>query len=83
MITPESTDLLRESISTLVDTLKNIEVPCFFSQGYPLIFEYSVHLLALNSPESQGITSDISVFTGDEATRKNLKLLIKSLSRLL
>jgi hypothetical protein len=31
----------------------------------------------------QSISSDISGFTGDEATRKNIKLLIKSLSRLL
>ncbi|KAL6502258.1 hypothetical protein OROHE_024851 [Orobanche hederae] len=29
------------------------------------------------------ISSDILGFTGNEATRKNLKLLIKSLSRLL
>lgn len=31
----------------------------------------------------QNISSDILGFTGDEATRNNLKLLIKSLSRLL
>ncbi|KAF6137775.1 hypothetical protein GIB67_040483 [Kingdonia uniflora] len=31
----------------------------------------------------QNISSDVSGFTGDEATRRNLKLLIKSLSRLL
>jgi len=31
----------------------------------------------------QNVSSDILGFTGDEATRKNLKLLIKSLSRLL
>lgn len=31
----------------------------------------------------QSISSDILGFTGDEATRRNLKLLIKSLSRLL
>ncbi|XP_078436439.1 trigalactosyldiacylglycerol2 [Wolffia australiana] len=55
MITSENGDLLKESISTLVATLKNIE----------------------------GITSDISLFTGDETTRKNIKLLVKSLSRLM
>ncbi|ONK61945.1 uncharacterized protein A4U43_C08F35180 [Asparagus officinalis] len=55
IITPENTELIRQSIFTLIYTLKNIE----------------------------GISSDISGFTGDEATRKNLKLLIKSLSRLL
>lgn len=31
----------------------------------------------------QSISSDISGFTGDETTRRNIKLLIKSLSRLL
>ncbi|XP_058109674.1 protein TRIGALACTOSYLDIACYLGLYCEROL 2, chloroplastic [Magnolia sinica] len=55
ILTPENTNLLQQSISTLIFTLKNIE----------------------------SITSDISGFTGDEATRQNLKLLIKSLSRLL
>jgi len=31
----------------------------------------------------QNITSDMVGFTGDESTKKNLKLLIKNLSRLL
>ncbi|KAJ0979505.1 hypothetical protein J5N97_014979 [Dioscorea zingiberensis] len=55
ILTPENTDLIKKSISTLIFTLKNIE----------------------------SISSDVSGFTADEATRKNLKLLIKSLSRLL
>uniref|UniRef100_J3L8C5 Mce/MlaD domain-containing protein n=1 Tax=Oryza brachyantha TaxID=4533 RepID=J3L8C5_ORYBR len=55
MLTPENTDLIKQSIFTLIFTLKNIE----------------------------SISSDISGFTGDEATRRNIKLLIKSLSRLL
>ncbi|XP_043702562.1 protein TRIGALACTOSYLDIACYLGLYCEROL 2, chloroplastic [Telopea speciosissima] len=55
IMTPENTELIRQSIYTLIFTLKNIE----------------------------SISSDISGFTGDEATRRNLKLLIKSLSRLL
>ncbi|KAJ4979357.1 hypothetical protein NE237_010137 [Protea cynaroides] len=55
IMTTENTELIRQSIYTLIFTLKNIE----------------------------GISSDISGFTGDEATRRNLKLLIKSLSRLL
>ncbi|KAG6538479.1 protein TRIGALACTOSYLDIACYLGLYCEROL 2, chloroplastic-like [Zingiber officinale] len=55
IITPDNTELIRESILTLMFTLKNIE----------------------------SISSDISGFTGDEPTRKNLKLLIRSLSRLL
>ncbi|KAH7678082.1 Mce/MlaD domain-containing protein [Dioscorea alata] len=55
ILTPENIDLFRQSLSTLIFTLRNI----------------------------QSISSDISDFTADEATRKNLKLLIKSLSRLL
>ncbi|WOL05110.1 hypothetical protein Cni_G13833 [Canna indica] len=55
ILTPENAELIRQSIFTLIFTLKNIE----------------------------SISSDISGFTSDEATRRNLKLLIKSLSRLL
>ncbi|XP_062208236.1 protein TRIGALACTOSYLDIACYLGLYCEROL 2, chloroplastic-like isoform X2 [Phragmites australis] len=55
MLTPENSDLIKQSIFTLIFTLKNIE----------------------------SISSDISGFTGDETTRRNIKLLIKSLSRLL
>ncbi|CAL9098671.1 unnamed protein product [Musa textilis] len=55
ILTPENAELTRQSIFTLIFTLKNIE----------------------------SITSDISGFTGDVATRRNLKMLIKSLSRLL
>ncbi|KAF0928451.1 hypothetical protein E2562_003263 [Oryza meyeriana var. granulata] len=55
MLTPENADLIKQSIFTLIFTLKNIE----------------------------SISSDISGFTGDKATRRNIKLLIKSLSRLL
>ncbi|XP_078179001.1 trigalactosyldiacylglycerol2 [Carex rostrata] len=55
VLIPDNSDLIRQSIYSLIFTLKNIE----------------------------SISSDISGFTGDEATRKNIKLLIKSLSRLL
>jgi len=55
MLNPENTDLIKQSIFTLIFTLKNIE----------------------------SISSDISGFTGDETTRRNIKLLINSLSRLL
>lgn len=55
MLTAENTDLIKQSIFTLIYTLKNIE----------------------------SISSDVSGFTGDEATTRNIKLLIKSLSRLL
>ncbi|KAG0466563.1 hypothetical protein HPP92_018143 [Vanilla planifolia] len=55
ILTPENVELFRQSVFTLVYTLKNLE----------------------------SISSDISVFTSDEATRQNIKMLIKSLSRML
>ncbi|KAL5991936.1 Protein TRIGALACTOSYLDIACYLGLYCEROL 2, chloroplastic [Asimina triloba] len=55
VLTPENTKLIRQSVSTLLSTLKNIE----------------------------SISSDVSGFTGDEVTRQNLKLLVKSLTCLI
>ncbi|KAJ0983999.1 hypothetical protein J5N97_002355 [Dioscorea zingiberensis] len=55
VVSPENAELIRQSIFTLIFTLKNLE----------------------------SISSDLSGFTGDETTRQNIKLLIKSLSRLL
>ncbi|KAL0352636.1 UNVERIFIED_CONTAM: protein TRIGALACTOSYLDIACYLGLYCEROL 2, chloroplastic [Sesamum angustifolium] len=69
-MTPENTELIQKSIYTLIFTLKNIEVVSAQASALILIVQMS-------------ISSDILGFTGDEATRKNLKLLIKSLSRLL
>ncbi|KAM0941344.1 putative protein TRIGALACTOSYLDIACYLGLYCEROL 2 [Dioscorea sansibarensis] len=54
-MSPENAELIRQTIFTLIFTLKNLE----------------------------SISSDLSGFTGDETTRRNLKSLIKSLSRLL
>ncbi|KAK7320489.1 hypothetical protein VNO77_30003 [Canavalia gladiata] len=55
IMTPENTELVQKSISTLIFTLKNIE----------------------------NISTDIMGFTGDETAKRNLKLLIKNLSRFL
>ncbi|OVA16499.1 Mammalian cell entry-related [Macleaya cordata] len=43
----------------------------------------SIYSFLFTLKNIENISSDISGFTGDEATRRNLKLLIKSLSRLL
>ncbi|KAK1325373.1 hypothetical protein QJS10_CPA01g01446 [Acorus calamus] len=43
----------------------------------------SISTLVFTLKNLESISSDVSGFTGDEATRRNLKLLIKSLSRLL
>ncbi|RWW18390.1 hypothetical protein GW17_00017631 [Ensete ventricosum] len=66
ILTPENAELIKQSVYTLVFTLKNIET-----------------VLVTTTLCFQSISSDISGFTGDETTRRNLKLLIKSLSRLL
>ncbi|KAF5203652.1 Trigalactosyldiacylglycerol 2 protein [Thalictrum thalictroides] len=42
----------------------------------------SIYSFVFTLKNIENISSDISSFTGDEATRRNLKLLIKSLSRL-
>lgn len=86
MLTPENTDLIKQSIFTLIFTLKNIEV-CTFDTPSTFVVslsqteqEVEMHLTLV---KIQSISSDISGFTGDETTRRNIKLLIKSLSRLL
>lgn len=43
----------------------------------------SIYTLVFTLKNIESISSDILGFTGDEATRRNLKVLIKSLSRLL
>ncbi|WZZ28613.1 hypothetical protein YC2023_012014 [Brassica napus] len=47
------------------------------------LIQKSIYTLVYTLKNVESISSDILGFTGDEATRKNLKLLIKSLSRLL
>jgi len=84
MLTPENTDLIKQSIFTLIYTLKNIEV-CPFHVSCTVWYAF-LELNDMALPLSnliQSISSDISGFTGDETTRRNIKLLIKSLSRLL
>lgn len=47
------------------------------------LIQKSIYTLVFTLKNIENISSDILGFTGDEATRRNLKLLIKSLSRLL
>lgn len=86
MLTPENTDLIKQSIFTLIFTLKNIEVSTFHRFFSVVRLKLNKRLTVFFSmlfPCFQSISSDISGFTGDETTRRNIKLLIKSLSRLL
>lgn len=66
----EATEELRLRSSIL--TPENIE-----------IFRRSIFTLVYTLKNLESISSDISVFTSDEATRQNMKMLIKSLSRML
>ncbi|KAA3480172.1 protein TRIGALACTOSYLDIACYLGLYCEROL 2, chloroplastic-like [Gossypium australe] len=47
------------------------------------LIQKSIYTLIFTLKNIENISSDILGFTGDESTRKNLKLLIKSLSRML
>ncbi|CAM8975171.1 unnamed protein product [Rhodiola kirilowii] len=47
------------------------------------LIQKSIYSLIFTLKNIENISSDILGFTGDENTRRNLKLLIKSLSRLL
>ncbi|KAF7833648.1 protein TRIGALACTOSYLDIACYLGLYCEROL 2, chloroplastic-like isoform X1 [Senna tora] len=48
-----------------------------------ILIQKSIYTLIFTLKNIENISSDILGFTGDETTRRNLKLLIKSLSRLL
>ncbi|KAK8578594.1 hypothetical protein V6N13_100424 [Hibiscus sabdariffa] len=47
------------------------------------LIQKSIYTLIFTLKNIENISSDILGFTGDESTRKNLKSLIKSLSRML
>ncbi|CAA6669378.1 unnamed protein product [Spirodela intermedia] len=83
-----SSELLKDVQSltrTLADATQNLRTArssMITPENTDLLRE-SISTLAETLKNIEGITSDISAFTGDEVTRKNLKLLIKSLSRLI
>lgn len=56
---------------------------CIMTAENTKLIQNSIHNLIYTLKNIESISSDISGFTGDEATRRNLKVLIKSLSRLL
>ncbi|PKA63153.1 Protein trigalactosyldiacylglycerol 2, chloroplastic [Apostasia shenzhenica] len=67
----EATEELRRLRSSML-TPENIE-----------IFRRSIFTLVCTLKNLESISSDISVFTSDAAARENMKMLIKSLSRML
>ncbi|XP_068318349.1 protein TRIGALACTOSYLDIACYLGLYCEROL 2, chloroplastic-like isoform X1 [Pyrus communis] len=75
-------DSLTRSVTQASEDLRRVHSAVMTPENTELI-QKSVYSLIFTLKNIENISSDILGFTGDEATRKNLKLLIKSLSRLL
>lgn len=75
-------DKLTRSLTQASEDLRKVHSSVMTPENTELI-QKSIYTLIFTLKNIENISSDILGFTGDEATRKNLKLLIKSLSRLL
>nr|VDD51946.1 unnamed protein product [Brassica oleracea] len=73
---------LTRSLTQASDDMRKVHSSILTPENTELI-QKSIYTLVYTLKNVESISSDILGFTGDEATRKNLKLLIKSLSRLL
>lgn len=73
---------LTKSLTRASEDLRKVQSSILTPENTELI-QKSIYTLIFTLKNIENISSDISGFTGDEVTRKNLKLLIKSLSRLL
>lgn len=73
---------LTKSLAEATEDLRKVQSSVLTPENTELIRK-SVFNLMFTLKNVESISSDISGFTGDEATRRNIKLLIKSLSRLL
>ncbi|KAI4310758.1 hypothetical protein MLD38_035709 [Melastoma candidum] len=73
---------LTVSLTKASEDLRRVHSSVMTPENTELI-QKSIYTLILTMKNIESISSDIMGFTGDEATRRNIKLLIKSLSRLL
>nr|AFK45504.1 unknown [Lotus japonicus] len=73
---------LTRSLTQASEDLRRVHSSVMTPENAELIRK-SIYSLIFTLKNVENVSSDILGFTGDEATRKNLKLLIKSLSRLL
>lgn len=73
---------LTKALTEAYDDLRKLHSSIMTPENTELIRK-SIYTLIFTLKNVESISSDILGFTGDEATRRNLKLLIKSLSRLL
>ncbi|XP_014490647.1 protein TRIGALACTOSYLDIACYLGLYCEROL 2, chloroplastic [Vigna radiata var. radiata] len=73
---------LTRSLTQASDDLRRVHSSIMTPENTELL-QKSIYTLIFTLKNIENVSSDILGFTGDETTRKNLKLLIKSLSRLL
>ncbi|KAI6699814.1 hypothetical protein NL676_014138 [Syzygium grande] len=73
---------LTRNLTQASEDLRRVHSSIMTPENTELI-QKSIYTLIFTLKNVESISSDILGFTGDEATRRNLKLLIKSLSRLL
>jgi hypothetical protein len=73
---------LTRSLTQASEDLRTVHSSIMTPENTELI-QKSIYTLIFTLKNIENISSDILGFTGDEATRRNLKMLIKSLSRLL
>ncbi|OMP06289.1 Mammalian cell entry-related protein [Corchorus olitorius] len=73
---------LTRSLTEASEDLRRVHSSIMTPENTELI-QKSIYTLIFTLKNIENISSDILGFTGDETTRKNLKSLIKSLSRLL
>ncbi|XP_022723087.1 protein TRIGALACTOSYLDIACYLGLYCEROL 2, chloroplastic-like isoform X3 [Durio zibethinus] len=73
---------LTRSLTQASEDLRRVQSSVMTTENTELL-QKSIYSLIFTLKNIENISSDIMGFTGDESTRKNLKSLIKSLSRLL
>ncbi|CAA0828794.1 Protein TRIGALACTOSYLDIACYLGLYCEROL 2-chloroplastic [Striga hermonthica] len=73
---------LTKSLTRASEEFRRVQSSIMTPENTELI-QKSIYTLIFTLKNIENISSDILGFTGDEATRKNLKSLIKSLSRML
>ncbi|XP_076936357.1 protein TRIGALACTOSYLDIACYLGLYCEROL 2, chloroplastic-like [Bidens hawaiensis] len=78
----QEVESLTKSLTQASEDLRKAHASIMTPENTELI-QKSIYNLVFTLKNIESITTDILGFTGDEATRKNLKLVIKSLSRLL
>ncbi|KAL8213990.1 hypothetical protein R6Q57_003439 [Mikania cordata] len=78
----QEVESLTKSLTQASEELRKAHASIMTPENTELI-QKSIYTLVFTLKNIESISSDVLGFTGDEATRKNLKMVIKSLSRLL